>query len=131
MAVPVLLLAFAAFVALSLVRGAPYLEAPLPGGLPLGNCLVALGLCALAGSALALSARGTALRTAALASLAGAVLWLPLSMALAGNPQLDFSRGTGGAWLALSAVVVAAACGTVAWALVATALARIKAADAA
>jgi hypothetical protein len=120
------LMAFAAFTALSLVLGAPYLETRLPGGLPLGNALAGLGLCAMAGAAVVLSARGTALRIASLASLVGAALWLPASVALAGNLELNFGGGRGSVWLALSLAVVANVGCTLFWALVASVLARIR-----
>ena len=125
------LVAFVVWVVLSLIRGAPYLETPLPGGLPLGNVLVASALCALAGSALVLSVRGSALRAASLVSLIGAVLWLPASVALAGNPQLNFSGGRDAVWLALSVAVFAGACSTLLWALGVAALAKIRGAGAA
>jgi len=125
------LVAFAAFVVLSLVRGAPYLETPLPGGLPLGNGLVALGLCALAAAAVVLSGRGSTLRAASLFSLLAAVLWLPVSVILAGNSQLNFSGGRGSAWLALSVAVFAVTCFTLLWALGAAALTKVRGAGAA
>lgn len=81
----VALLAIAVAAVLSLVFGASYLEAALPGGLPLGNALAALGLCAMAGAAVTLSVRRTALRAVSLASLAAAVAWLPASVVLAGT----------------------------------------------
>lgn len=120
------LLTFVAFVVLSLGRGAPYLEAPLPGGLPFGNVLVGLGLCALAGAAVALSARGTTLRAASLISLVGAALWLPASVVLAGNLQLNFGGGRGPVWLAMTIAVIACACSTLLWALLALALVNIR-----
>ncbi|MBB6598025.1 hypothetical protein [Luteimonas sp. MC1825] len=125
------LLVFAAFVLLSLLRGAPYLEASLPGGLPLGNLLVALGLCAMAVASTALSLRGTARRTAALVALAGAVFWLPVSVLLAGNPQLNFGSELGAAWLAFSVAVFAAACFTLLWGLGASVFAKFRRAGAA
>ncbi len=124
------LLALAAFATLSLVFGATYLEAGLPGGLPLGNVLAWLGPCAMAGAAVVLSARGTVLRAASLASLAGAALWLPASVALAGNLGLNFGGGRGSLWLALTLAVVAAASGTLLWALVASMLVKIRGARA-
>lgn len=124
------LLAVVVFVVLSLLRGASYLETPLPGGLPLGNVLAALGLCAMAGAATALSLRGTGLRTAALASLVGAALWLPASVLLAGNPQLNFGGGRGATWLVFSVAVFAYACTTLLWALGASVLAKIRGAGA-
>jgi hypothetical protein len=114
----VLLLATAAFAAGSLALGAPYLELELPGGLPLGNALTALGLCAMAGAAVCLSTRGTALRAAARGVFVAAVAWLPVSVALAGNLALNFSGGRGLTWLVLSLGVIAAAGAVLAWALV-------------
>ncbi len=124
--VTLLLLLIAAFALLSLVSGASYLEAVLPGGLPFGNALVAIGLCAAAGSAVMLSARSTALRLLSIASLSGAAIWLPISIALAGNLQLNFSGEKGVAWLVLSLAVVAAVLGTLVWAVVARLLAKYR-----
>ena len=125
------LLFVASFAVVSLVSGASYLEVPLPGGLPLGNALAALGLCAVAGSALGLSARGTALRAVALASLIAATAWLPTSVALAGNLALNFGGGRGSAWAVFSLGVVALVLGTLVWALVAALLAMRRRAGAA
>ena len=126
-----LLLFTAAFALLSLVSGAPYLETMLPGGLPIGNALTAIGLCAAAGSAVGLSARRTALRLVSVASLVGAAAWLPASIVIAGNLTLNFDGDRGVAWLALSLAIVAAVLGTLAWALVASFLARQRRARAA
>ena len=120
------LLAIAAFAAISLVRGASYLDAMLPGGLPLGNALTALGLCAAAGVAVGLSAPGTVLRLASLVSLLGAVAWLPVSVVLAGNLQLNFSGERGLAWMVFSLVVMLDVLGTLAWALVVSLIAARK-----
>lgn len=111
---------------MSLASGATYMELLLPGGLPLGNAVAALGLCAVAGAAMALSARETAVRAVAAAALAGAALWLPVSVLLAGNAQLNFSGERGLAWLALSAVVAAAVTGSLLWAVAASALAALR-----
>ena len=118
----VALLAIALFSMLSLVCGASYLEILLPGGLPIGNALAALGLSAVAGTAVALSVRGTALRIMSLASLLAAAAWLPVSVALAGNPALNFGEGRGLIWLVLSLAVAAGAFCAPLWALVARAL---------
>ena len=120
------LLAFAAFALLSLLGGASYLEVPLPGDLPLGNALAALGLCTIAGAAVALSAPGSAARATARASLIGAGLWLPTSALLAGNAQLNFAHGRGLPWLALSAAIAAAAIGSLLWVVAASALAAVR-----
>lgn len=122
--IAVILLATAAFAAGSLAMGAPYLEVELPGGLPLGNMLTALGLCAMVAAALCLSGRGTALRATCWVALVAAVAWLPVSVALAGNLALNFSGGSGFAWLVLSLGVLVLAVGVLGWALVATLLAR-------
>ncbi|GEM_PF-3677580 len=68
-AMTALLLLVAAFCVASLGRGAAFLETILPGGLPLGNALAALGLVAAAGAALALSAQRTTLRRMSLSAL--------------------------------------------------------------
>jgi hypothetical protein len=120
------LLAITAFVVLSLASGATYLEAMLPGGLPVGNALAALGLCAAAGAAVGLSARGTALRVVSLASLIAAVAWLPVSVALAGNLTLNFGGGRGLAWVVLSLGVTAGVLCALFWALAAAALLALR-----
>lgn len=48
------MLAFSAVAANVLLMGSPWIETPLPGGLPLGSALSALALCALAGAAVAI-----------------------------------------------------------------------------
>ena len=127
----VVLLVLAAAAVLSLALGAPYLEARLPGGLPLGNALAGLGPCAMVSAAVVLSKRSTVLRVASVASLVGTALWLPVSVALAGNQELNFGNGRGSVWLAYSAVVVAGATCTLLWALAASALAKARRAGAA
>ena len=122
--VAALLLAIAAACILSLVFGAYYLEIPLPGGLPIGNALCAIGPCAAAGSAVVLSPRRTARRLVSVASLLGAAAWLPVSIALAGNLALNFQDGRGEVWLAFSAAVAALVFFALGWALVAALLAR-------
>lgn len=120
------LLAIALFAVLSLVFGATYLEAALPGGLPFGNALAALGLCAVAGAAVALSTRSTALRAVSLFSLIAAAVWLPASIALAGNLALNFDGGRGLAWAVLNLGVVGLVFGALVWALAAALLAMRK-----
>lgn len=119
------LLATTAFAAMALASGTPYLEMSLPGGLPFGNILAAIGLCAAAGSAVGLSSRGTALRTASLTALAAAAAWLPVSIALAGNLTLNFADGRGIVWLAFSLAVAAGVATAVVWAVVTVLLARL------
>lgn len=119
------LFATTAFAAMSLASGTPYLEMSLPGGLPFGNVLAAVGLCAAAGAAVGLSSRGTMLRAVALAALAAAAAWLPASIALAGNLTLNFADGRGIVWLAFSLAVAAGVATAVAWAVVAVLFARL------
>lgn len=87
----------------SLIVGADYIGLMLPGGLPFGNLLAAAVFCGLAGAAVVLAPRGSRSRPPALVALAGAVGWLPLSIALAGNAALNFSGERGTIWLWLSA----------------------------
>lgn len=102
----------------SLMSGASYLEFALPGGLPVGNALAAIGLTSAAAGPVLVSSAGSALRAVALATLAAAASWLPLSIALAGNLALNFASGRGSIWLGFSlAVIVAVLCISV-WALV-------------
>ena len=120
------LLVVAAAALLSLAVGASYLETLLPGGLPLGNAITAIGLCAAAGSAIGLSRRRTILRLVSVASLIGAVAWLPVSVALAGNLTLNFHGGHGVVWISLSVAIVATVLCALTWALAATLLARYR-----
>jgi len=125
MTVPLLLI-IAVSALLPLVTGAAILETTLPGGLPIGNALTAIALCATAGSAVGLSAGRTALRFVSVAALCGAVAWLPVSIALAGNLTLNFEGTRGSSWLVLSAAIGVAVLGALAWALVAALLARFR-----
>lgn len=119
-------MAIATFAIVSLAFGATYLEAMLPGGLPLGNAVTAIGLCAAAGAAVALSTRGTALRRVSLASLIAAAAWLPVSITLAGNLALNFGGGRGLVWVVLSLGICAGVLGALAWALVRRIIERIN-----
>ena len=98
----------------------------MPGGLPVGNALVEVGLCAAAGAAVGLSAGRTALRRVSVISLVGALAWLPVSIALAGNLNLNFHGGHGMAWLVLSVAIHAAVLFALGWALAAALLAKYR-----
>lgn len=100
-----------------LVSGASYTEWVLPGGLPLGNALAAIGLCSLAGSAYSLCSVGSFRRRISQAVLVVTVLWLPVSIALAGNLELNFSGSRGTAWLVISSATAIAALGSLALAI--------------
>ena len=84
--------------AASLVAAAPYLLWLLPGGLPFGNALTAAGLCSAAVVAFLLSNPGTVLRWAAIVAIALSLLWLPISIGLAGNLSLNFDGTNGLLW---------------------------------
>lgn len=120
----VLLLAVAAFATVSLVRGASYLGFVLPGGLPFGNALAAIGQCALAGAAVLLATRGTWRRRLALIALIAAIAWLPVSMLLAGNASLNFSGVRGTVWLWFTLVTLVLAFAVLLWNLVCAMLSR-------
>src|SRR3546814_16479866 len=74
----------------SLVSGAAYLEWGLPGGLPLGNALAAVGLAGLAGIAVELSRQRSVLRQLSWLSLGLAFPRTPDSIVLAGDMWLTF-----------------------------------------
>lgn len=112
------LLAIAVASVASLVSGASYLEFILPGGLPAGNALAAIGLASAAAAPVLLSPAGSALRAVSLIVLAAATAWLPLSVALAGNLALNFAKGRGSLWLGFSLAVSVAVLCILAWALV-------------
>ncbi|MDX1570873.1 MAG: hypothetical protein R3200_10325 [Xanthomonadales bacterium] len=84
------LVAFVLFVGGSLLAGADFLLWVLPGGLPLGNLLMPSGMLAAAAIPLLVKPGGRRFRAAAWFGVALAAVWLPLGIALAGNPELDF-----------------------------------------
>ena len=102
----VTLLLLAIFAYASLFSGAPYLQIILPGGLPFGNALTAIGLCSISYAAFLITAKRTVIWFITLAGLVASLLWLPVSIALAGNVSLNFSGDVGTAWLAGSAILL-------------------------
>ena len=116
----------AMFATYSLVSGAAYLESLLPGELPFGNALTAIGLCSAAGAAIGLSQPGTILRAVSAASFVAAVLWLPLSIALAGNLALVFNGGRGVAWVWINIGTVSAVSFSLALALCSLLVSRVR-----
>jgi hypothetical protein len=118
-------LVFGAFLATGLLMsGWSGLEMRLPGGLPAGNALSAAALILPAGAGLLLSRRGSWPRTVSVAALVLALLWLPVSVALAGNLDLNFTESTGPAWFAFSALVLVASFGALLAAFASTVLRR-------
>lgn len=118
------LLAVAIGATAALMSGTSLLDFELPGGLPAGNAVSALGLISLASVPVLLSSRGTTLRAVSLATLIGAVAWLPISIAFAGNLELNFSGWRGTAWLGLTLMTHVAALATLAWAAISYVLTR-------
>ena len=102
----------------ALLSGGDYPERVLPGGLPVGNVLAAVGLCSLAGAALFLSPPDSVRHRASSLALVVAVIWLPLSVALAGNLALNFSGPLGATWLTVSSLTVIAVVGSFFWAVI-------------
>lgn len=100
------MIALAFLAVVLLVAGWGGLEERLPGGLPIGNLLSALSMILAAGAAVVLSLRGTWVRRYAIAALLLAAAWLPFSIALAGNADLNFNEGTATAWFALTAITL-------------------------
>ena len=114
-----------------LMSGADYLDSVLFGKLPTGNAVAALGLLALASVPVLLSTAGSLLRRAALATLCGAAVWLPVSIALAGNLALNFTGWRGSVWLGFSLIIHVAALCVLVWAVVGRLLAARRPAGAA
>jgi hypothetical protein len=115
--IALLLLAISAISLGSLLCSASYAEWILPGGLPLGNALAATGLCSMAGASVLLSPPASIRRKVCCTALAVSILWLPVSIVLAGNLFLNFSGSLGTAWLAFSSVVIVAVPGCLLWAI--------------
>jgi hypothetical protein len=105
----------------ALLTGQPWLTRALPGGLPLGNALAAAVLLAPALIAGLLAPPRARLHRASVAALLLAALWLPLSIALAGNLALDFAAGRGTAWLVLTLACAGSGLLVLAWAVLAQA----------
>jgi hypothetical protein len=92
----------------ALATGAELLLWELPGGMALGNPLAAFGNVALAGIGYLL-AGGRVTRRLGLTAIVLAVSWYPVSIAMAGNANLNFSGGLFGYWLYWTGAVIAVA----------------------
>ncbi len=79
------------FVFYSLFTGRAYLIWTMPGGLPFGNFLAALGLTAASASGICIHKYRSTLWMIALLSLMLSVAWLPVAIYQAGNMELNFS----------------------------------------
>ena len=112
-----LLLLFTASLS-ALLFGGERLEAPLLGWLPLGNLLVALAHSSLAAVPWRLACVGSSLWRVARVVFYCSLSWLPVSILLAGNAELNFSGWRGSAWLAFSGVLALAILSLCGWWLV-------------
>lgn len=92
-------LLIAVFSICSIIFGASYLDVILPGGLPLGNVLAASIFFGFSGAAQLLAKGRRVLRIVTTAVVAISLMWLPISIALAGNVTLNFSGELGTVWL--------------------------------
>ena len=115
-----ILIAVALFAFGSMFAGADYLLWILPGGMPLGNALAAVGLTSAAGAAYGVSRPRSFLRWLSVTSLFLSVIWLPVSIGLAGNLELNLSGRQGDLWLHLSLVTFVLAIISLIWALART-----------
>lgn len=106
------LLLLAAFSIYAILSGADYLSALLPGGLPLGNVLAAAIFLGISGAAYLLAKQRKLLGGIAAIVLAGSILWLPVSIALARNASLNFSGWNGTLWFLFTVGLLFAAIGT-------------------
>lgn len=102
------------------------LEARLPGGLPAGNAVSAAALIFAAAAAFGVSVPGSWVRRFAAVALVIAISWLPVSIALAGNLELNFSDATGPAWLAFTAIAIVAAYGSLLTAAIARGISHAR-----
>lgn len=102
----------------ALISGGAILSVPLPGGLPLGNLLSIFPFCFPALLAVWLSRPGTSARHFSAASLIAAAAWLPVSIGLARNLNLNFSGIRGEVWVWLSVGTAALAAAALTWATI-------------
>ena len=95
------------------------------GGLPVLNAITPLGLCTAAAAAIRLSPGGSVLQALSVAALVAAILWLPLSIGLAGNLRLNFSGTQGDRWIWMNLFTFPIVLITFAWALLRVAVVHI------
>ena len=112
-----ILLMVVLFTCASLVTGAAYLLWLLPGGLPFGNGLTAAGLSSAAVIALLLSKPKSVLRWIAIGSIVLSVIWLPISIGLAGNLSLNFDGTNGLVWRRFTLATFAIVLMSLLWAI--------------
>lgn len=111
------LLLVAASSLFAILSGADYLSAMLPGSLPVGNVLAAMVFLGMSGAGYLLAKERKVLGRIAAIVLAGSVLWLPVSIALARNASLNFAGWNGTVWFLFTVGLFFAALGVLLFAV--------------
>jgi hypothetical protein len=114
-----------------LFSGSDLLDVELPFAFPAGNIAAAVMLVAMAVIPVLASVEGSKLRAVARATLLLAIAWLPVSMAIAGGMQLNFSGWQSWVWMIYTLAILLLVPVVLAWAVVAALLARRKPASSA
>ena len=94
-------------------------------GMPVLNAMTAIGLCTASAAAIRLSPGGSILQTLSVAAFVAAILWLPLSIGLAGNLRLNFSGTQGDRWIWMNLFTFPIVLITFVWALLRCGIAHI------
>ena len=116
-AINLLLIAIAVASFGALFFGPEYFVRYWIGGLPLLNAITAVGLCTASAAAIRLSPRGSIHQALSVAALVASILWLPLSIGLAGNLRLNFSGARGDTWIWMNLFTFPIVLITFVWAL--------------
>lgn len=94
-------------------------------GMPILNAITAIALCTASAAAIRLSPRGSIHEALSVAALIASILWLPLSIGLAGNLRLNFSGARGDTWIWMNLFTFPVVLITFIWALVRSAFVHI------
>ncbi len=100
------LIVIAVFAFATVLSGTAWLENAFVGGLPIGNAIAALALICASIAALRISAPNSFMRWFAGGAVFLSVVWLPGSIALAGNLSLNFNAVSGPLWIGLSLITL-------------------------
>ena len=95
-------------------------------GLPILNAITAIGLCTASAAAIRLSSRGSVHEALSVAAFIGSILWLPLSIGLAGNLNLNFSGTRGDTWIWMNLFTFPIVLITFVWALLRSAFTYVR-----
>jgi len=102
------------------------LDVELPFAFPAGNLAAAVMMVAMAAMPMLLAQPGSKLRFVARWLLVATVLWLPVSMALAGGMQLSYSGWQSWVWMIYTLLLLLAIPVVLVWAVAAAFLAARK-----